>query len=299
MRAMVGFLGLILGTVGAACGDDGAEETVEDVHIDNEGTEPEIESVPGVDVSRLSRGDQRTFFRLVNDLLSPCGEPVSVARCVVDERSCGRCLPAARYIGRLVGEGLDRAEVRELYRSRFDEESRHAIDVEGAPTRGAVMGADVTIVEFSDFECPYCRLAAPILERVAREHSDRVSFVFKHYPLGGHEHSRPAARAAIAAGRQGKFWEMHDLLFEHQHALEPSDLEGYARRLGLDLERFRTDMEASETEALIDANRAEGREVGVDGTPRIFVNGRPFEESFENMDTYVREELRMIDQERH
>lgn len=294
--AIVMALGAALGAL-PGCEKDGQDdETVEDVEV--EGRPPAIEDLEAIDTSILTSGEKRNWVRLINDLLSPCGEPISVARCVEEERSCAQCVPAATYIGRLVAEGHDRSEIRDHYRNRYDEDRHHEIDLEGAPIRGALMGADVTIVEFSDFECPFCRQAHPILGRVAREHSDRVAFAFKHYPLAMHEHARPASRAAIAAQKQGKFWEMHDLLFENQHSLAPSDLEAYATQLGLDLERFRADMESDETDALIERNRAEGRELGVDGTPRVFVNGRPFTEPVEALDTYVREELARIDSER-
>ncbi len=294
--AIVMALGVTLGAL-PGCEEDGeGDETVEDVEV--EGRPPPIEDLEAIDTSVLTTGEKRNWVRLINDELSPCGEPISVARCVQEERDCAECVPAATYIGRLVAEGHDRSEIRDHYKNRYDPDRLHEIDVEGAPIRGALMGADVTIVEFSDFECPFCRQAHPILGRVAREHSDRVAFAFKHYPLSMHEYARAAARAAIAAQRQGKFWEMHDLLFENQHSLTPSDIEEYASRIGLDMARFRADMESDETEALIERNRDEGRELGVDGTPRIFVNGRPFTEPVEALDTYVREELARIDAQR-
>src|SRR5690606_35768437 len=101
--------------------------------------------------------------------------------------------------------------------------------------------------------------------------------VFKHYPLSSaHPHALPAARAAIAAGNQGKFWEMHDLLFEHQRQLEDEDIEGYARQLDLDMDRFRADLVAAATQRRIEQDKAEGQRVGVEGTPTFFVNGRAF-----------------------
>jgi len=294
--AIVMALGAALAGLSGCEEDPEGDEEVEDVEL--EGQPPPIEDLDAIDTSIFTDGEKRQWVRLINDLLSPCGEPISVARCVQEERDCAQCVPAATYIGRLVAEGHDRSEIRDHYRNRYDEDRHHEIDLTGAPIRGALMGADVTIVEFSDFECPFCRQAHPQLSRVAREHSDRVAFAFKHYPLSMHEHARDASRATIAAQKQGKFWEMHDLLFENQHSLAPSDIEGYARELDLDMERFRAAMESEETEALIERNRAEGRDLGVDGTPRIFVNGRPFTEPVEALDTYVREELALIDARR-
>jgi protein-disulfide isomerase len=190
----------------------------------------------------------------------------------------------------LIGEGYERQEIEDHYALRFGRDTAVDIDIEGAPSRGSPMAA-VTIVEFSDFECPYCGQAHPILQHVMDEHEGRVRLVFKHFPLSAHPHAMPAARAAIAAGNQGKFWEMHDLLFEHQQQLEEEDLERYAQELGLDLARFRTDLESAETQRRIERDREEGERVGVEGTPSLFVNGRHFMEPPRALSAYLQEEL--------
>ncbi|MEM9073867.1 MAG: thioredoxin domain-containing protein [Myxococcota bacterium] len=293
-RAAVHALSCALVLVAFGCEEDDVEE-IENVVVNApEGDDPAeelIEELPGVETYDLEGAERRAWVRLVNQQLSPCGEPVSVARCVTEERACGKCKVAAEYIARLLAEGAEPSEIRELYRNRYSEEAIYAIDIEGAPVRGTPMGAAVTIVEFSDFECPYCGQAHPMLQRILRRFEGRVRMVFKHYPLSGHEHAVPAARAAVAAMRQGKFWEMHDMLFENQDALEPSDLVRYAERIGLDVARFRADLEADETQALIDENRAQGQEAGVRGTPSIYINGHKFEEPLESLEEYVREEL--------
>ena len=117
--------------------------------------------------------------------------------------------------------------------------------------------------------------------------------VFKHYPLSGHPHALPAAKAAEAARLQGKFWEMHDLLFEHQRELDDAALERYAQQLGLDLERFRADLASEAVKARIEADRAEGKRLGVDSTPSIFINGRRFREAPKNLAAYMREETEL------
>jgi protein-disulfide isomerase len=158
------------------------------------------------------------------------------------------------------------------------------------PSKGA-NDALVTIVEFSDFQCPYCGRAHPELSRTVAQGEGKVKLVFKHYPLSGHSRALPAALAAEAAGRQGKFWEMADLLFENQSALEDGDLLGYAQQLGLDPERFKADMASDEVRARIEADRAEGAKLGVSATPTLFIGGRKFKESPQNLGDYVREEL--------
>ncbi len=277
------------------CDDDAEPELIENVEVEGRAERPAaVESLEGVDLSLLDRQDRRVWSREVSELLSPCGEPISVAECVQRGASCNRCVQAAGYIARLVADGLDRGEIRELYRGRYAPDTLYEFDLEGAPVRGTPMGAAITIVEFSDFECPYCREAHPILGRIVRQFEGRARMVFKHYPLPMHEHATLAAIAANAAGRQGKFWEMHDMLFEHQDALERSNLERYAADLRLDLTRFRADLDDEAMAASVQADREAGRAAGVRGTPSIYVNGRKFEEPLENLPTYIQEELDLL-----
>jgi protein-disulfide isomerase len=134
--------------------------------------------------------------------------------------------------------------------------------------------AAVTIVEFSDFECPYCSKVGPTLKELEAKYGDKIKVVFKHLPLAFHKNARLAAIASVAANRQGKFWEYHDLLFANQRALLRPDLERYAEQLGLDMAKFRADLDSPEVAAQVDADSAEAKRIGVTGTPTSFVNGR-------------------------
>lgn len=285
---------LVFALAAFGCDEDPPEdERVQEVTLESGSAGPaedQIENLDQVDIARLGRSERRIWVELVNDLNSPCGEPVSVAQCVSEERSCQRCVPAARMLARLAHEGLDRGEIRDLYRNRYGADTAVEMDLDGSPVRGAPMAA-ITIVEYSDFECPYCGAASPALHRIVREFEGQVRLVFKHFPLSGHLHSMPAARAASAAQRQGKFWEMHDLLFANQENLDPALIERMAEELGLDMARFRADVEDEAVQAFIDANKDEGRRIGVDSTPAIFVNGRRYDEPVEAMGAYLREEL--------
>lgn len=284
-----GTLGLVivLATSGASCGDDAAAN--QNVDSPSQGGE-EIRELEGIDTSELTERERRRFIEIVNEQLSPCGEPVSVAACVAERRACGQCKQAARFALRLVMEGLSASEIETAFTARYGRDTAVEIPIGDAPVRGSPM-APITIVEFSDFECPHCRLAAPLLERLVREYEGRVRVVFMNYPIDGHVHAGDAARGAIAAGNQGKFWEMHDMLYRNQEALAPEDIEGYAEQLGLDLERFRTDVQAPATQERVDSNKELGRELGVRGTPTIFVNGRRFNGEPESLAAYVQEEL--------
>jgi Na+/H+ antiporter NhaA len=134
--------------------------------------------------------------------------------------------------------------------------------------------APVTVVEYGDFECPYCGMAEPVVRELIREFGD-VRYVWRHLPLSDvHPHAQLAAEAAEAAAGQGAFWELHDLLLDHQDALEPDDLIGYAERLGLDVERFATDLSYHVGAARVADDIDSADLSGVSGTPTFFVNGR-------------------------
>jgi protein-disulfide isomerase len=145
-------------------------------------------------------------------------------------------------------------------------------------TRGAA-NAKVTLEEFSDFQCPACGSLEPGLRRVLNDYGDRVRFTFRHFPLQMHKYAFVASRAAEAAGQQGKFWEMHDMIYDNQkewsEAMEPRvQFDAYATRLGLDVQRFRADMSRQDLADRITADLMRGNTVGVKGTPTIYLNGR-------------------------
>ncbi len=250
-----------------------------------------IRNLPQVDTSALDEFSKGIWIDMVNELLSPCGEPVSVARCIADSRNCKKCVPAARYVARLVDDGYSRDEVRDIYRIRYGEDTKvTGITTGDSPLRGSPM-APVTLYEFSDFQCPHCKMAAPMLKKVVEESNGKVKLVFKQYPLPGHPKAREASKATIAAQKQGKFWEMHDLLFKNQDKLPTANFADYAKKIGLDVKRFEADMASKETEKKIDADIAEGRKAGVDSTPSVYVNDRRFVFPPDQLGPYVQEEL--------
>src|SRR4029077_18075775 len=146
------------------------------------------------------------------------------------------------------------------------------VDPERDHIRGA-LDAPVTVVEYGDFECPYCGQAERVVRELLREHGD-IAYVWRHLPLNDvHPNAQQAAEAAEAAANQGAFWEMHDLLLERQDALSSRDLVGYARELGLDAERFQDDLRTREGSARIAQDVDSADLSGVSGTPTFFVNG--------------------------
>ncbi|HEX6748046.1 MAG TPA: DsbA family protein [Longimicrobium sp.] len=139
-------------------------------------------------------------------------------------------------------------------------------------------GAPVTLVEYGDFECPHCAAAYPVVEAARARLGDGLRFAYRHFPLAEvHPHAIRAAEAAEAAGAQGKFWEMHRLLFLNQHALADVDLIRYAATLGLDLVRFEDELATHAHAPRVRRDYVSGASSGVEGTPTFFVNGVRYE----------------------
>jgi protein-disulfide isomerase len=147
------------------------------------------------------------------------------------------------------------------------------IDIGSSPVRGD-KSAPVAVVVWSDFQCPFCSRAVPTVDQILEKYKGKVKFVFKNQPLPFHNNAMAAAKAALAAGEQGKYWEMHDLMFKNQQALSPADLEKYAGELNLNMSKFKAAMDSASIQKQIDADIAAGNGVGANGTPTFFVNGR-------------------------
>jgi len=288
---LVALAALCLVSLGASCDKGGKPQSTAAVAT-APAAEDRVERIEGVDISELTDTEVELWTGLINDQLSPCGDPLSVGRCAATKHKCGACVTAARYLTRLVMEGYDRATIEQQYTGRFGDKGKVELQLEGSRVRGAPM-APVTIVEFSDFQCPFCGAAHPELSRLLREFDGQVKLVFKHFPLSAHSRAVPAARAAEAAARQGKFWEMHDMLFEHQRALEDADLMHYAQVLGLDMDRFKADFDSPEVQERVDADRKQGEALKIEGTPTIYVDGRLLREPLKALPAYLREELEL------
>ncbi|MCB9594952.1 MAG: DsbA family protein [Sandaracinaceae bacterium] len=173
-------------------------------------------------------------------------------------------------------------------RRRLDRRVLYAVPIAERPARGPA-DAPITVVMFSDFECPWCANVLPTLEALDRRYPGQLRYVFRHNPLPGHSHARPAAAAAMEAyAQQGDegFWRMHDLLVENRRALGRHDLAVYAEELGLDLPRFEEALAEGIHEAAIDEDMALARRLGARSTPTFYVNGRVIEGAVEE-DVFV------------
>lgn len=243
---------------------------------DPSGTGQDVD-LPGVDTRDFTPREKHEFTTYVTQFAAPCSTmAIPVAECVTAKRPCAACLPAAQVIAKAVREGMARDQVEHLYKERFDAATAVAIPVDASPSRGPD-NAPVTIVEFADFECLFCQRIAPELDALWDKRKTTVRFVYKFMPLSMHPHGEIAARAAIAAQAQGKFWDMHRLLFANGEHLDDAALQGYATSLGLDLERFRADLQSDATKARLEADRKLGDALKVKGTPTIFINGREYD----------------------
>jgi protein-disulfide isomerase len=177
--------------------------------------------------------------------------------------------------------------------SQADANRVYSIPVGDSPSKGP-SNAPVLLAEFSDFQCPFCSKVPGLVDEVLKAYPKEVKFVYKQYPLTQiHPNAMNAARAALAAHKQGKFWEMHDKLFANQSALQPDKLKEYAGQIGLNIPRFEKDMASSEVQKQIDEESRVADQSGVTGTPTLFVNGRRVQNrSLESLKSMIEDSLK-------
>lgn len=238
-------------------------------------------TLTGVDTAALTGREKADWSRYVSDLLAPCpDQPVSLAQCVQENRSCKQCVPAANFLVKQVRRGRARSQIETAYRGRFSPDAVKNIDLQDSPAKGPA-GAPVSIVEFADFECPACGAARPLLDELYKRYEGQTRFVFKNYPLSLHQYAEKAARAGVAAHRQNKFWEMHAVLFDNQQHLDQPNVELLAKSIGLDMPRFLADRDSEATADFVARDRKQGERLELSSTPTLFINGRKFESSGE------------------
>ncbi|MEA2697220.1 MAG: hypothetical protein QOI66_1491, partial [Myxococcales bacterium] len=196
---------------------------------------------PGVDISKFDDFQKKVFFRIVNSEPSICGQAQSLIQSAKKDPSCRRSLNAVRYVAKMVDQGLTDSEIGEALTKRYRTATAKFIDVAEAPMKGSPT-AKVTLVEFADYECPHCKRFQPVLRQILDEFHGEVKLYFKHYPLPQHTNARLAAEAAVAAQKQGKFWQFEDKLWVNQDSLSPAEIEKYAKESGLDVTKFRQDL---------------------------------------------------------
>jgi len=217
----------------------------------------------------ISQQEVISLFEEARDRLPPGAQ-------VEDYEEPLRAFLAGQRIGLILEELREGAEIEiSLPRQRAQVESV-------GPSLGP-SSAPVTLIEFSDFQCPFCARAVPTLKALREKYPDELRVIYRHMPLDFHPHARPAAIASACAEAQGQFWAYHDRLFEQQRALAPEDLIAHAEAIGLETESFKACQESAETAALVDADQKAAEALGATGTPAFFINGiflsgaQPFE----------------------
>ena len=247
---------------------------------------------PGVDLSKLDEFERKVFFRVVNRESSSCGKGHSLIFSVKHDPGCKRSLYAIKYVAKLVDSGYTDSEISEELQNRYRDTVHKDIDISRAPNKGAAE-ARVTVVEFVDYECPHCRSAQALMRQVLDTYPRQVRLCFKHFPLSSHTNSRLAAEAATAAQKQGKFWPFSDKVWEHADNLTPAVLERIAKEVGLDLARWRGDMNSEEIKAAVSKDKSDGVALGINSTPTIYINGRKYagRHDIESISDWVDEEL--------
>ncbi len=241
------------------------------------------DSLPGVDLSGLTAAQKATVVKILQDRDCPCGCSMKVGACRQADPSCSYSAGMADVVITAVKQGKNEQQARaEADASKWAHvqppkvlEDPVSIPVAGSPETGP-QNAPVTLVEFSDFQCPYCAAAVPQIQAVLKAYPTQVKLIFKQFPLENHPQAHLAATAALAALKQGKFWQMHDAMYESQDDLSRKAILAMAARIGLDVNRMEEDMDSTAVSETIVRDVQDGNKAGVEGTPTMYINGQKF-----------------------
>jgi protein-disulfide isomerase len=227
----------------------------------------------------LNADQKEVFYKVSNQALCPCNCPLTLAGCLQDKPKCKRASVLGRFVVRSVQKNLTSMDILTEIAEGFSGSQASAafkFSKAPAPSMKGRAGAKIQVVEFADFRCPHCREATHFVDTLVAAMGDKIEFSFRHYPLQSLEPSVLAAEAAEAAGAQGKFFQMHEILFKNADALTRDDLIKYATALKLDVKRFTKEMDERKYKPKVMADREEGSKAGIQGTPAFFINGREF-----------------------
>lgn len=240
-------------------------------------------NLPGVDLSKLSDSQKATVLKILREGECSCGCNMKLAECRVVDPSCSYSNGLAAAIVDAIQHGKSETEaIAAANASKWAHVQQPKLldDPVKIPTAGApVLGppnAPITIVEFSDFQCPYCAAAVPQINALLKAYPSQVKLIFKQFPLEIHSQAELAAQAAVAAQKQGKFWALHDAMFANRDDLSRNNLILLAKRAGLDTNRFQADMDSTEVRETVVRDVQDGNQAGVEGTPTIFINGQRY-----------------------
>jgi protein-disulfide isomerase len=237
-----------------------------------------IGGIPGLDFTSLSPAAQRELANVFTDEFCYCGCPHTLGACLKTHASCKHAKRMALLAAPEAQAGVAATEIiLELGKYyRAFREGRATVKVDDRMCKGAA-DAKVTLVEYSDFECPYCGQAAPMLSQLAKDLGAKgLRVCYAPFPLQGHPNAMPAAQAALFARDRGKFWEMHDLLFQNQHSLSIAAIKQLADKIGLSGAELGKAFDEKKYVEELNTWKESGRVAGVDSTPSLYFNGRKF-----------------------
>ena len=237
------------------------------------------QTLPGIDFLDLTPAQKQTVLKLVREQDCSCQCGMKIAECRYKDPACFYSTSLAKIAIDNMRQGKSVLEIRAAlsagpkYKRPKLLEDAVVVPVSGSPAMGP-KDAKIVLIEFSDFECPYCSKAAADVKNIMTAYPGNVRLIYKQFPLSMHTHAKLSAVASLAAGEQGKFWQMHDLLFANFRKLSRENILVWAKSLGLDLERFTADLGSSKYDAAIAKDMQDGEAAGVYGTPAFFINGK-------------------------
>jgi len=245
-------------------------------------------TLPAVDMVGLTPAQKASAFKLLRTHDCTCGCGMKLAQCRVEDPGCSFSRGLSATIVTALKEGkTETAALAATDASKFAHPPEHkvlddqvTIPVAGSPVTGPAE-ARITLVEFSDFQCPFCVKAIHQLEAVMKAYPNDVKLIFKQYPLESHPQASISAAAALAAHQQGKFWPMHDALFANRTRLSRATILQLAGGLGLDMKRFTADMDSPVTKKAVTKDVDDGDKAGVEATPTVFIDGQRYNGSLE------------------
>jgi protein-disulfide isomerase len=266
--ALAAATGLALGPAGTAAAPDKPVQL----------TRADLDKIVPADALAPLSPEQRDWLAMaLSQQYCYCGCPHTLATCLRSHKSCRHAPRMARMAAKMAQAGLMASDITSAlsaYYASFDKSKRAKLDTKDFGPPLGNPKAPITLVEFSDFGCPFCQMFRPQIEQFVAERKDRVKLFYKPFPLPGHEHSAASAEAVEWARDRGLGWQMHDLIFTHPRAQGTDDLVGYAKELGADGNDLRKSLETQRHKDRIEASKAEARAAGLRGTPTVFINGR-------------------------
>jgi protein-disulfide isomerase len=239
------------------------------------------ETLGDIDLSGLTPVQKKAVLKIVREQDCSCQCGMKTAECIMKDSNCSYSRTIAKIAIQGVKDGKSLIEISKLmdaspkaHRPKLLEEPVK-IPVDGAPVKGQA-DARITLVEFSDFECPYCSAAEKQVDIVMAAYPKDLKLVYKQFPLSMHPHAEIAAEASLAAREQGKFWEMYEVLFKNFRTLSRNSIMAMAKDIGLDMDKFKADLDSGKYKAVVEKDLADGEAAGVYGTPAFYINGKQY-----------------------